>query len=448
MIGRRDIAMLDVRDPSGNQSNIGFSVVTQQLRHHGYTLQWATASQAAECKLVLIALTSPRDVLRARVMLSRSSAWASRKCVAVLGGPGMINSRPLRHLADVAVFGRCHQFICELVDGLWSGGRPPHPSVQYLPDVSPVVMAYGGPMVDGTVACEQDRTSGQSVMPWGISSNDVRRWREATVGCPNKCAFCQYTWSRQFKHTGGYIQSTASGGLSVEILLSDVAKVPRTARRIITAIDGCSYRLRKLYGKGYSDALVEESLVSLINDTNANIIKVYNVANFPSETQDDRDRLSELLGGVIRRARRAVTVVVHTTPFKAEPLTPMQWEGMSPLPEWRFQDRMIATNGKASACHDSCNEGWRSHILWPLVNRYDDASDSGALDAASSASISQEFLQRDDVKRVLSQRAVGSDLPTDYLSSYTPSRTLDAMAQRIRAEAFAISSSGPALDVW
>lgn len=60
-------------------------------------------------------------------------------------------------------------------------------------------------------------------------------------------------------------------GGSSERMLDDRRPIPPRTRRIVTAMDGCSPRLRRIFGKPYSD-----------------VCKLYNVGNFPTETEDDR----------------------------------------------------------------------------------------------------------------------------------------------------------------
>jgi hypothetical protein len=420
-MGKKKIGLLEFARNGDARSNIGLAVLSHELRESGFDVNWCGTEGVMSHDVVLAGITSPLGMYEFYRKTSRLSGWSNRKATVIIGGPGVINVRPVVHLADYAVFGRADGQISSIVDAVLNKQDPSCDNVLALPEVRPVKLRQTG-LLPGTYQIEQDKGSHQIPLPWGVSSCKLRRWNEQTIGCKRKCKFCQYTWTRIHKtNTASYIQNSASSGLSAEVMLGQDSVV--NARRVITALDGCSERLRKAYGKSITKSQAVASIAA-IGNSKANVIKLYNVGNLPGETGEDREELFATLREAASNIGRKCVIVLHTTPFKAQALTPMQWEGVNLSPSWRFADRKIVT-GDVRISHDLFNEGERAHLLWMLMERFDES-----IRAALNAACVDKF--DPSLTNVLEAREVGSPLPTDFVCGPFANSKLAKIATRFR----------------
>jgi len=100
-----------------------------------------------------------------------------------------------------------------------------------------------------------------------------------------------------------------------------------------TAIDGFSERLRYSVNKKISDATLRDFLKALItSDAKPHQLKLYNLCGLPTETEDDWWELIEAFKSTECLATsngKQWSIVLHTTPFRAMPATPMACAPMS-----------------------------------------------------------------------------------------------------------------------
>ena len=138
--------------------------------------------------------------------------------------------------------------------------------------------------------------------------------------------------------------------------------------QIRSALDGFSERVRYLYGKRISNKEVIEGIELLGEYPDGGYISTYNISNFPGETPADKAEFEETLAQA--NPTRRVIMVLHTTPFRPSPATPMQWEPASLFPavsDW--QTGLIIEKGPLKAVHEATLESPWSHFLSLLVER-------------------------------------------------------------------------------
>ena len=289
--------------------NIGAYVVIDCLRRSGIDVGFCSPETASKYRVVLVSFTSTYDLISFYQEVALLPSWqrGRRSFSVVAGGFGMQNPCSVRNFVDYAVFGRAEMFVAELVGTILGGGKFEHLSVMCLPELHSVTVSQV-----------------ETMYPHPISVRD-RTWHESFTGCPRKCRFCHYTWSRKSTapSKGDYVQDGLTDGKSPEVTWAQILTYPRKAGRIRTAIDGFSERLRAAYGKRIADKDLTLGLEHMGSfGGKATVMLAYNISNMPGETQDDRNQLYAALSAA--RPETRVILVLQSTPFRPSLLTPMQ----------------------------------------------------------------------------------------------------------------------------
>ncbi len=231
-----------------------------------------------------------------------------RQCKVIIGGMGCINIWPLIDFADIAVFGRGEGQINDIIEGAR------YPNVWRKED---------DPNLEGRYCIRQ----AESLLPG-----------EAGVGCPNRCAYCQYTHVRRWirRDTGGY---TASGLDSSSIYEDDWNRIKFRPGRNQTAWDGWSDDTRRRVHKPVTNELILRKLIAL-RESNFKAtcnLKIYQIVGYPWETPDslrrDLSATAELLRGADGTGGR-IFIMFSITPLSPEPLTPLQADDVT-FHDWR-----------------------------------------------------------------------------------------------------------------
>lgn len=413
--------------------NIGAKVISDALTRAGINVGYVTPESAHTVPLVLISLTSTYDIYSLLDCVSLRADWqpGKRSFKVLAGGFGLQNPTAIRHYLDYAAYGRAHDWVAEVVDSIIAGHEPAHQSLQDLRSFNPVKISQG------------------SLYP-----HQVEGFKEEFTGCPLKCKFCHYTYAR--KHTGTdasystggvYAQSMLTGGSSPEVTWPQLLTWPKKAGRVRVAIDGLSERLRYLYGKRISN----DDIVSGINQIgsygpNATTLLVYNIVNFPGETDED---YQEFIATVSRAdPKYRVIFVLHSTPFRPSLATPMQWEAVNLHPDWsKRRAGVIVDRPNLRVVHSFTLETPWSHMRSVIAERAtpeDDAAiraivHSPKLANAKHADALRLFLRNFPADKWLAERDIEGPSPAPWLSGYLPDATLRKIAHKMRRQRAGLS---------
>lgn len=349
---RRDDNSFDGND------NVGALVVRDVLERGGIPVGFCAPETAHEHRLVLVSLTSTYDVYAFYKAVAMLPSWQPdrRTFTVLVGGFGAQNPTSIRRYVDYAAFGRVEGWITGIVDVILGGSAPEHPSLMHLPELHDVVISQ----------------------PDGLYPYEVNGWKEEFTGCPLKCKFCHYTYAR--KHSGSegayssYVQTSLTGGGTPELTWDGLFTYGKKAGRIRVAIDGFSERLRYIIGKRISNDDIVSGIEAVGKYGGITTLLVYNIANFPTETDDDRNDLYATL----RRADPAsrVIFVLHSTPFRPSLATPTQWEAVSLSPDnSKLRQQVIVDKPNLRAVHSFTIETPWSHFLSVLAERATPESD-------------------------------------------------------------------------
>lgn len=300
---------------------VGLRVVMDALERAGYPIEWAGIATVHQYDVVLVSITSDCDWWP---FIQERIRWQKGEYRVIIGGAGVLHVAPFLPFGDYFSLGRGEDSIPNLVrrlDGL--DGED---------DDSIIEAASFDP--DQIYHIRQTERPYPHQIP--LPSNRV--FREGPIGCNHGCLFCGYTWQRRFISSLDHYEMDDSlfGNIAdKERAMLDLAADPDAidfSRLRTTAIDGMSERLRCMVGKPITrDIMVGFLRAMLASDAKPHQLKFYNIIGYPSETEDDwreyLDTLREADSGL--RQEKQWSLVLHSTPFRAMPATPMACAPMS-----------------------------------------------------------------------------------------------------------------------
>lgn len=413
--------------------NIGAKVIADVLRRAGIEVGYCSPESAHEHRLVLVSLTSTHDVYAYYQAVSLLPSWqpGKRTFKVLAGGFGMQNPTTIRNYVDFAAFGRAHDWIVPVVDAILGGGVvPEHPSLMFLPDIQPVLI-HQSPLYNAVID--------GGTTPYG------EQFSEQFTGCPLKCKFCHYTYARTYadqrETKGSYVQESLTGGGTPELTWDGLFTYGKKLGRVRVAIDGFSERLRYIYGKRIANDDIIAGLETIGSYEGNTVALVYNIANFPAETDDDREDLYKTLRMVNPDNR--VVFVLHSTPFRPSLATPMQWEPVSLAPDWsKLRSQVIVERDTFRAVHSFTLETPFTHLTSVIAERATPETDklfhviahAPALRTGTSAQKLRKVESAFDVTPYTRAYDPMEPHPVWFLSGSIPTQQLTRIAVKMRSQ--------------
>lgn len=343
--------------------NIGARVIMDVLSTAGIECEFCTPDTAKDYRIVLVSFTSDYDCIAFYTSVSLLPQWQpdKRTFTVIAGGEGVQNPTSIRRYLDYAVFGRAEDIISGLVKDVLGGGTNyQHESVMHLPDIFPVKEHQASCLYPRDIRLGEGRGK--------------RDWRESFIGCPNKCLFCHYSWSRKWIGGDTYYQGELTMNRSVEVLWKDILNMTKKEGRVRTAIDGFSERLRFAYGKRITNQEIIDGINHIGSFGGTTVVMVYNISNMPGETEDDRQELY----ATVKKAnpKHRVIVVFQSTPFRPSLLTPLQWGPVTLYPATSdLSAQVIHDSDNLRVMHSFSNESPWSQLQTMIISRATPDSD-------------------------------------------------------------------------
>lgn len=414
-------------DSFDGNDNIGALVVKDILERAGHVVGFCAPETAKECKVVLVSLTSTYDVYSFYRHVAKRPEWqpVARTFKVVIGGFGLQNPYTIRHYADYALFGRAEDIVVDLVAAALDGKPFDHDSVMNLPDITPVEIAQAKALYPHLV-----NFSGKSFV-------------ETFTGCPNKCKFCHYTWSRRCSgHDGEYVNMTLAGSSSPEMTWKQMMLSEGKLGRTRSAIDGFSERLRYSFGKKISNSDIVSGIERLGAYEGNTVCVVYNIGSMPTETDHDRQELYRVMSEA--KPQNRVIIVLHSTPFRPSLATPMQWEEVTLLPNWnKLGAKAFFDSDKLRCVHSTGNEAPYSHLISVIAERATEKTDKlfhaicfhPKLQAGTSDRRVEMITRNFDIEQYTRRYEIGEDgFPAWFLSGYVNNRGIATIARAMRGK--------------
>jgi radical SAM superfamily enzyme YgiQ (UPF0313 family) len=310
--------------------SIGASVIIDELTQSNIYVDICDYETAFDYNVVFVSMTANEDIFDLYSNMYKYG-WDVRRFIVVIGGFGCQNPWALAPFADFAFFGRADGIIVNVLNDFNLGKK--------IDEIYPNIALLESPKL---VEIRQVNELYPRSVRYG-KNNAV--WNEKFVGCPNRCKFCHYSWNR--KRIGGetYINNGLSAG-SPEVMLADICNRQEKFGRFTTALDGYSERLRYLFGKKISWEMVEEALDHIASFRGNSFMKLYNIHNFPTETEADRDEFFQFFENYAENSMKpdgVITVEVLNTAFRPSLNTPMQRLEAKLYPPARYEDNRVAS---------------------------------------------------------------------------------------------------------
>lgn len=303
---------------------VGLRVVVDCLERAGYQVDWAGIATVHQYDIVLVSLTADCDWWS---YISERLRWRPGNYKVLVGGAGVLHVTPFLPWFYAVMWGRGERLIVPLVQGIESGNRYLHESIGYS-DTFDENGIYRIAQADAQYEHK-------------IQLGENRSFQEGAIGCPHKCLFCGYTWQRKFVSPNKHYAMSDSlfGGIEdKERAMLDLNKDSENidwAHLRTTSIDGFSERLRWMVNKPITREILLNFLAEMLRyEGKPHQIKLYNICGYPTETETDwqefLDTLREADGKSSgRQDGKQWSIVLHSTPFRAMPATPMACAPMS-----------------------------------------------------------------------------------------------------------------------
>lgn len=335
--------------------SIGASVIIDELAQSGVRVDICDYRSAFGYDVVLVSMTATEDIFDLYGNM-HSAGWDRRTFRVLIGGFGCQNPWGLSAFADYAFFGRADGVIANAVRRLGE-------------DLPPYMAQLSAPR---RVEIRQVSELYPRPVRYGKNSSV---WTEKFIGCPNRCAFCHYSWSRRRLGGATYINDGLSAG-SPEVMLTDICSRQDKFGRFTTALDGYSERLRHLFGKRIGWQQVEDALDHVASFRGNTYVKLYNIHNLPTETEADREEFFRFFAGYAESSMKpdgVVTVEVLNTAFRPSINTPMQRMEARLFPPARYEDNRVAAGDGFVFKMSVNNRDAYSHLQDLISIRYADS---------------------------------------------------------------------------
>lgn len=290
----------------------GFEVALDSVRRAGYLVEYAGRSTVHEYDVVLVSITSDCDFWP---FIAERVKWKGAPFV-ICGGAGVLNIRPFLQFFSAFVLGRGENILPKLLKAYETGNVFESSSVVYSESFD--------------VCGKYEIAQANVPYPHQVIMTNGKPFLEGSIGCPNKCFFCGYTWHRKYIGDGTFAagaQSMSTGNRErtiIDLLKLDYTHWQDEGPVRIVGVDGTSERLRFQANKRISREMLKEFLGGLAKIDNAHQVKLYFICGYPNESEADWMEFVEDLRSVDSSLSpgKQWSLLCHFTPFRAMPATP------------------------------------------------------------------------------------------------------------------------------
>lgn len=293
--------------------NAGMAVVVDILRRSGYHVDYAGIATVHNYDYVLVSITSDCDWWP---FIAERIRWQPGDYKVVVGGAGVLNVRPFLPYVDYFVLGRAEGVIDKLLLGEMSESVVE--SKTFNPDRHYKIEQTAEPY------------------PHAVELANGREYKETAIGCNHRCLYCGYTWHRKNninKFRWDWIGERGNPEDKERALMDwDKDRDIDYTRLRTTAIDGMSERLRFMVNKKITRTMLREFIYALHTEGKPHQVKFYNILGYPGETEDDWWELVEdirLVDEMLPPSEKQTSILLHSTPFRPVPATPLACAPMS-----------------------------------------------------------------------------------------------------------------------
>ncbi len=335
----------------------------------------------------------------------------------------------------------CSMLISFLVGAISNDNQYNHPSVIYSAEFS----------FDKRYRINQ----AECLYPEAVTLANGKPMQEKSIGCQNKCLFCNYTWSR--KHIGelqGVSGSFGEDDKEKTINELDLNKPDSWGQLRMVGLDGTSERLRYMVSKRISKERLQEFLKAL-SRRKAQQLKSYCIVGYPTEGEDDFRELIETIKEIdtkLKPINPQYCLAFNFSHFRPMPCTPAAWW---PTQYKNYRGEIAKLLRKYKLCRADSGKSifYQGNAYWAIETMGTDSIVSAMLDMLCIRGIEQDadiikrlavfgkfwssntatkqktlekYVDMDRLFRAYSQK----DYPVRYLESYVSSDKMYQIGQR------------------
>lgn len=373
---------------------IGALVIKDELERKGYTVDICDYSTAFNYTHVLVSMTATDDIFHIYAGCNKNN-WNNRTFKAFVGGFGCQNPIALADYIDYAFFGRSDGIIDELLSN-------PHKFDKHCFQIS----------IPHKVELRQINECYPNEVRYGKNQG---KWKEKIIGCPFRCKFCHYSHNRKYVGNGGYQNDQLSS--SPEVMLKDIINLTEKKGRLTCALDGYSERLRFKWGKKITWDMVEEALDHLASFKGNTYLKLYNITNFPTESEADRKEFYEFFNEYVECSNKPdglLTVDVFNTAFRPSLNTPMERMPAKLYPEARQEIAEIAKGNGFNIKFTHLIKGAWEHLKDLISIRYIDVEHIDYVSRCKSNSLN-DFISNYDITPYIQEYKKNEELKFKWI---------------------------------
>lgn len=333
-------------------SNIGAYMLIDVAERAGRHIGFCSVDTATQNDIVLVSLTSIYDMLAFYREVRLHPDWQKpRKFRVLCGGFGLQNPFPVLDYVDSFWFGRCEdEFInwLDIVDyeheSLMRPDKPKVCRIHQSPELYPHPIRLHN----------------------GIASNCD--FTEKIMGCPNKCFFCHFSFSRKHIKTSEHYNLKQYSHATQELDMFNLEELDYSCPKTTIGLDGMSERLRYMVNKRIPDQLVFDTIVSMSQKSEvkgeAFYLKLYNITGYESETDEDYRSFVELVRSTIPHLKKRCLLILHSTPLHPSCATPLVYSAVN------IHTKLDKERGKVFCCDSKDNSG----KLIAMHSRYNESN--------------------------------------------------------------------------
>ena len=411
----------------------GLNVIIDSIKRKlGYDVGYCSIKKANDFDVLLVSLTSVIDVYNLVYTFSKHGIEAKEiEPKVIVGGQGVVNIKTYVEYGDYFVFGRGEDEVINIINSIEN-------NEQY--QSSSVFNRQKSSFDDNYRMCQT------KIYPY-----EVNEMREGMLGCPNKCFYCQYSFSREYHNQPNNKYQDTEYITGEEQTFDDLEI--KDGRVYVSAIDGFTERLRETFNKNITDKQIVEKLkTAQTADVNSRVsLKLYNICGYPTEDKKSYDKFIEMIQSAdMKKEGNDVKLHILLTPFSAEPLTPAQYLPMDLKTNYRkyFQKKYVGQNGYVWKGNNITIYIMKyintNYALFQraLVNRGEE-NDQGIIEAIvnnrkfqrlSTDEKMHNLRKQVDVDRFSKQHKIGDSVPWDYIQSYIPRSKINKMAKKLHGK--------------
>lgn len=327
-------------------SYFGFKYIISTIDKNNYSISYITKiDEINNYDIVLCSFVSFEDYY----LFIKIMKQIKKKTKIIIGGSGILNIIPIYDYIDIAVFGRCDNNINNILSGYQ------YDNVWIKEDDPYLNKKYKIGQLEKYIEIEPDLR--------------LDKFSEDSIGCKNKCFFCNYTFKYNFKELNN-IDGYHSGYNTRETTFKNL-KWSDNSRYMVCAIDAITEKKRYLINKPISNQDIINKILERDDFKNEKSIqiKLYNIYGYPFEnnTKDFYKEIDDVLRYCDSRIKYKITFLLHNTHFVPMPLTPMENEFVNMIDFKKIDYSFSGNNIKLIKTYTSGNSN--SSIRHTIINR-------------------------------------------------------------------------------